>query len=119
MRRRELAVQQSEDARHLLVARHRVGDADARVEARQRRTDEGEHDGHRHDQGEGRARSAEHLVADRVDDVTDRRSADACCAVAAQSRPIRRFAGDRRATDDVVRGEVLEQVADAALDQEA
>ena len=54
-----------------------------------------------------------------MDDVSDRSAADAGRAVPRQCRSVGRLPRDRRATDDVVRGEVLEEVADPALDEEA
>ena len=115
----EPAVQKTQDARDFLVARHRVRDADAGVEARERRADEREQDGQAEDDGDGRTGPAE----DRVDHVgqhrADRGRVDRGSRIAGDLRAGGGLGGDGLGADREVGGEVLGHVGDERLDGEA
>ena len=69
-----LVVQHAEVFRHLLVLAHGVGDASARVDARERRADQGQEHGDGLDQHEGSAVAlAEQGIADHDHHVADGR----------------------------------------------
>ena len=72
MRGGVLPVEQPQQAGHLPIAPHDVGDPDARVEAGERRPDQGDQHGCGEDQGQDRAGAAQHRVADELDHVADR-----------------------------------------------